>query len=59
MEIVDLLMNKPFCLGLSILGISKIVMDEFCFDYVKPKYRETQNHSSHKNRYLHRPCKRC
>ena len=40
MEIVDLLINKPLCSGLSILGISKIAMYEFCYDYMKPKQRE-------------------
>ena len=33
-------MNKPVFLGLSILELSKIVMDEFWYDYVKPKYGE-------------------
>ena len=32
-------MNKPVYLGLSILELSKIVMDEFWYDYVKPKYK--------------------
>ena len=31
-------MNKPKYLGLSILDISKILMYEFCYDYMKPKY---------------------
>ena len=31
-------MNKPICLGLSILEISKILMYEFWYDYTKPKY---------------------
>ena len=31
-------MNKPVCLGLSILEISKILMYEFWYDYMKPKY---------------------
>ena len=31
--------NKPFYLGLSILELSKILMYEFWYDYVKPKYR--------------------
>ena len=31
-------MNKPIHLGLSILDISKILMYEFWFDYMKPKY---------------------
>ena len=33
-------MNKPVYLGLSILEISKILMYEFWYDYVKPKYDE-------------------
>ena len=31
-------MNKPIYLGLLILDISKILMYEFWFDYMKPKY---------------------
>ena len=31
-------MNKPIFLGLSILDISKILMYEFWYDYMKPKY---------------------
>ena len=31
-------MNKPIYLGLSILDISKILMYEFRYDYMKPKY---------------------
>ena len=31
-------MNKPTYLGLSILDISKILMYEFWYDYMKPKY---------------------
>ena len=33
-------MNKPFYLGLSILELSKIVMHDIMYDYVKPKYKE-------------------
>ena len=33
-------MNKPVCLGLSILELSKMLMYEFWYDYVKPKYDE-------------------
>ena len=33
-----ILMNKPVYLGLSILDLSKTVMYEFLYDYVKPKY---------------------
>ena len=35
----QILMNKPVYLGLSILNLSKTVMHEFWYDYVKPKYR--------------------
>ena len=31
-------MNKPVYLGLSILELRKIVMCDFWYDYVKPKY---------------------
>ena len=31
-------MNKPIYLGFSILEISKILMYEFWYDYMKPKY---------------------
>ena len=36
----EILVNKPVYLGLSILGLSKILIYQFCFDYVKPKYVE-------------------
>ena len=45
----QILMNKPVYLGLSILDLSKNVMYEFCYDYVKPKYGD-QFHCSCKNR---------
>ena len=34
----QILMNKPVYLGLSILDLSKKVMYEFWYHYVKPKY---------------------
>ena len=34
----QILMNKPAYLGLSILELSKILIYEFWYDYVKPKY---------------------
>ena len=40
MEKTEIVMNKPVCLGLSILELSKILMYEFLYDYVKPKYDE-------------------
>ena len=33
-------MNKPIYLGMSILDISKTLMYEFWYDYIKPKYKE-------------------
>ena len=33
-------MNNPVYLGLSMLELSKILMFEFWYDYVKPKYDE-------------------
>ena len=36
----EILMNKPVYLGYSILGLRKILMYEFWYDYVKPKYGE-------------------
>ena len=33
-------MNKPIYLGLSILEISKILMYEFWYDHMKPKYND-------------------
>ena len=38
MEKTKVKMNKPSYLGLSILEISKILMYEFWYDYMKPKY---------------------
>ena len=35
-------MNKPAYLGLSILEISKILMYEFWYDYMKPKYGDVK-----------------
>ena len=36
----QIFINKPVCLGLSILEISKLVTHEFWYDYVKQKYGE-------------------
>ena len=33
-------MNKPIYLGFSILDVSNILMYEFWYDYMKPKYEE-------------------
>ena len=40
MKKAEILMNKPVCLGLSILELSKILMYRFRYDYVQPKYGE-------------------
>ena len=36
----EILMSKAVCLGLSILELRKILMYEFWYDYLKPKYGE-------------------
>ena len=36
-------MNKPVYLGSSVLYLSKTVMYEFWYDYVKPKHGRMQN----------------
>ena len=38
MRKTQILMKNPVYLGLSILDLSKTVMHEFWYDYVKPKY---------------------
>ena len=40
MRKIQILMNKTVYLVLSILDLSKTVMHEFWYDYVKPKYGE-------------------
>ena len=42
MKQTDLLMNKIVYLGLLILELSKILMYEFWYDYVKPKFGEKE-----------------
>ena len=39
MKKIKVKMNKPVYLGLSILDIRKILMYEFWYDYIKPKYK--------------------
>ena len=43
MKKTEILMNKPVYLRLSILELSKILMYECWYDYVKPKYGEKIN----------------
>ena len=38
MKKVEVKMNKPIYLGQAILDISKTIMYEFWYDYIKPKY---------------------
>ena len=38
MRKVEVIMNKPVYLGQAILDLSKIVMYEFNYDYILPKY---------------------
>ena len=40
MKKTQILLNKPAYLGLLILDLSKPVIYEFWYDYVKPKYGE-------------------
>ena len=65
-----MLMNKPVCLPLSILDLSKTAVHEFWYDYIKPKYGEKVKmcyidtgsfivYVKKKARYLQRYCKRC
>ena len=37
MKKTETLMNKPVCSGFSILELSKILMYDFWYDYIKPK----------------------
>ena len=37
MKLIQILMDKPVYLDLSIMEISKIVLDNFLLDYVKPR----------------------
>ena len=40
MKKVEVKMNKPIYLGQAILDISKTLMYEFWYDYIKPKYKQ-------------------
>ena len=43
MKKTEVLIKKLVCVGLLTLELSKILMYEFWYDYVKPKYGETAN----------------
>ena len=40
MRKTEILMNKPVYIKLSVLELSKMLMYEFLYHYVKPKYDE-------------------
>ena len=40
MKKIRVKMNQPVCLGMSILDITKTLMYEFWYDYIKPKYKD-------------------
>ena len=42
MKKMKLIVNKPVYLGMSILDISKTLMYEFCYDYIKQKYGDSK-----------------
>ena len=52
MNNTQILTNKPVYLGLLILEISKILMYEFCYDYVKPKYSDKRKIVLYGYRYM-------
>ena len=51
MKKTEILMNKPVYLGLSVLEFSKMLMYDFWYDYLKPKYGKKAKlfHCIHKN----------
>ena len=40
MKKIKVKVNKPVYLGMSILDISKMLMYEYWYDYIKPKYQD-------------------
>ena len=40
MRKIKVKMNKPVYLGMSVLDISKTLVYEFWYDYIKPKYQD-------------------
>ena len=53
MKKVKVTMNKPVYLGKSILDISKTLMHEVWYDYIKPKYQNHAKLSYHGYRQLY------
>ena len=50
-------MNKPVYLGLIILDLSNTIMNEFCYDCVKPKYGKNAKLRYNDTDRFHCPCK--
>ena len=44
MKKIKVKMNRPIYLGMSILQISKTLMYEFWYGYIKPSIKTMQNH---------------
>ena len=44
MKKTEVKMNKPTYLGQAILDLSKMLMYEFWYDYIKPKYGDKARH---------------
>ena len=44
MRKIKIKMNKPIYLRLAILDISKTLINEFWYDYLKPKYKDNLNY---------------
>ena len=36
---VTVMLNKPVYVGMCILKLSKVLMHQFCYDYIKNKYK--------------------
>ena len=47
MKKIGVKMTKPLYLGMSILDISKILMDEFWYDYIRQKYGDRAKNSGY------------
>ena len=47
MKKIGVKMTKPLYLGMSILDISKILMDEFWYDYIRQKYGDRAKNTAY------------
>ena len=52
MKKVQMFVNKPVFLGPSILELSEIVMYEFQYNQVKPKYKMQDQHKYEEQNYV-------